>query len=384
MATNDLHAALQRLAALPLTERPLLSIYLDWTIDSSGKRLAPRILEHELDHIAARFSEHTPDRASLTADRQRVTDFVNDQAPIDAGGLAIFACHAAGVWETIAMRAPFETAIVVDRRPHTFTLAHALDEYETYAVALTDGQEARMFVITPNEARQVGATVAEEKVKRIDYGGEAQLLLQRRTDNLIKAHIKDLAELLGQTIARHDARHAVIACNDAIKGIVMETLPDAISARIAGYINLDTHSNIPAIIAAIDPIMRAVERKQEADEIAALETRMATKGGLAAAGVADVAMTLAKGQVQTLLMLRQFNASGDECPTCGMLQTDGSEACPYDGTRLLRVNLREVFTARALQQHTGIQIVESSERLAMYEGIGALLRYRDDVREQIA
>lgn len=95
--------------------------------------------------------------------------------------------------------------------------------------------------------------------------------------------------------------------------------------------------------------------------------------------MADVALALSKGPVGTLLMLGSFAGAGGECPSCGMLRAGQRSCCPYDGAELQPVDLREAFTARALQQSATVEVVEGSEYLAAQGGVGALLRYRDAV-----
>jgi peptide subunit release factor 1 (eRF1) len=77
-------------------------------------------------------------------------------------------------------------------------------------------------------------------------------------------------------------------------------------------------------------------------------------------------------------MLQSFAGAGGECPNCGMLRAGQRSKCPYDGTEMQPVDLREAFAARAVQQSATVQIVEASDYLAAHDGVGALLRYRDD------
>src|SRR6266487_3203725 len=215
---NNLQAALQELTACPTTDHPFLSVYLDWMPDGNGRRPSLQLLEQELDTIATRLAGDSAHRAGFEADRQRIMDYVDRDAPKSAHGLAIFACNGADIWQALPLQALVETQIVADRYPHVFQLARLIDEYETCAIVLAEGQESRMFVIALNQVEQVGGTAAPEKIKRFDQGGLAQMLFQRRTDNLIKAHTKDVAEQLDKVIARYDVQHVVIAGNDAIKG----------------------------------------------------------------------------------------------------------------------------------------------------------------------
>jgi len=379
MAT-DLMATLQMLTAQPSTEHPYLSIYLDWTPDGNGNRQSLQALEQELDLIADRIKARDGNLESFNTDRQRIMDYLQDEAPDDASALAIFACDAESIWEALPLQVPVETRIVEDRYPHTFNLARIIDDFETYAVVLADSQESRILVISLNEAEQAGSTEADEDIKRFQAGGWAQMIFQRRTDNIVKAHTKDIADKLGRIMKRYDVQHVIIAGNDTLKGTVMGVLPDQIKDKLVDYINLDITSNLQTIMETIEPMMREVEHEQEADVLATLQGEVA-RDGLGVAGVAGVAMALTKGQVQTLIMHQNFNAIGGACPNCGTIRPGTRPTCPYDGTEMQQINLREAFTAHALQQSSEIQIVEEGDYLDQNEGVGALLRYRDDVNQ---
>ena len=217
-------SVLQALAAYQGADDPFLSIYLDWMPDGNGKRPSLRILEDELAAVAERMAGDAAYRDGFAADRQRIIDYLNREAPKDARGIVIFACHDQGIWTTLPLQATVETTIAVDRYPHTFQLARLIDDHEPCAVVLAEGQEARIFVIGLDDAEQIAETAAAEKIKRFDQGGQAQMLFQRRTDNLIKAHLKDIAAQLEKIIARYDVRHVIIAGNNSIKGMVMDAL----------------------------------------------------------------------------------------------------------------------------------------------------------------
>ncbi len=378
MALN-LQSILETLTAYPITEHPFLSVYLNWQPDGSGQRgETMQALTQELDMVAERVKERDNGLDSFNADRERIMAYLGTDAPKDAAGLAIFACSADNVWMTLPLQVPVENQIVEDRYPHIFNLARIIDDYETYAVVLADGQESRILVVALNGAEQVGETEAAEEIKRFQAGGPAQMTLQHRTDNLIKAHTKDIAQELTRIIQRYDVQHVIIAGNDAIKGIVLENLPEQIKEKLVDFVKLDIQSNLQSVMELIEPMMRDVERKQEADDVALLEGEVA-RNGLGVAGVSDTAMALSKGQVMTLIMHQNFNAVGGECPNCGTIRAGLRDKCPYDGTELQQADLREVFTARAVQQGSTLQIVDASEYLDQHEGVGALLRYRDDV-----
>src|SRR5215212_6754588 len=371
-------SVLQALAAYPGADAPFLSIYLDWVPDGSGKRPSLRLLEDELAAIADRMAGDAAYRDGFAADRERIMTYLNREAPKDARGIVIFACQDQGIWTTLPIQASVETTFAVDRYPHTFQLARLIDDHEPCAVVLAEGQEARIFVIGLNDAEQIAETAAAEKIKRFDQGGQAQMLFQRRTDNLIKAHMKDLAAQLETIIDRYHVRHVIIAGNDSIKGMVMAALTAPITARLVDYIHLEPNSNMKTILETVEPMLQEAERRQEAELLAELEKQVTAKGGLGTMGVGETALALSKGQVQTLLMLQSFGGAGGECVNCGVLRAGQRDTCPYDGAEMRPVELREAFTLRAVQQSADIQIVEASDYLGAHESVGALLRYRDE------
>ena len=379
----DLQSTLQKLTVQTSTEHPFLSVYLDWTPEGTGQRSAPRVAERELKRIADRLADRGADLDSFNADRERILEYLAREAPDDARGLAIFACQAEGVWMPLPLQVAVENEIVEDRFPHLFNLARVLDDYEPYAVVLADAQESRILVIALNDPRTVAETEAAEEIKRFDAGGQAQMLFQRRTDNIIRAHTKDIAEELDRIIKRYDVRHVIIAGNDSIKGMVMETLPASIKEKLIDYIHLDITANMQSIMEVIEPMIQKVEREQEAADAAELEDQ-AYPAGLGVVGVSDTAQALSKGQVRKLLMLQSFGGAGGECPNCGTLRAGTRLKCPYDGTEMQQVDLREAFTMRAVQQKADVQVVAASEYLDQHEGVGALLRYRDNEQARAA
>ena len=380
MAT-DLQAALDELTAYPSTEHPFLSVYLDMTPDGTGKRQSLVNLEQDFDRIAAQIKARGGNLESFEADRARIMEYVDRDVPVEVRGLAIFACHAEGVWYTVELQVPVETQIYEASYPHVFNLARIMDDYETYAVVLADSQESRIFVVSLNEAEKAGETGADEEIRRFEAGGWGQMLFQRRIDNVIKAHHKDMADKLGRIVKRYNVQHVILAGNDSIKGSVREALPKQIQDMVVDFIHLDVRSNMQSILETIEPLMRETERAQEADDVNDLETEVNSKGGLGYVGLSNVATALYKVQVRMLLVLQDFNAAGGECPNCGALRPGLRQNCPFDGAEMLQVNLREAFVARAHQQNAVIQIVEANDFLAQHDGVGALLYYRDDVQQ---
>jgi len=374
-----LQTALQELAALPATDSPVLSVYVDWRPDGSGKRPSVRVVDDELRRLGATLEERGPRRDSFEADRQRIMDYLNGDAPADAVGIAIFACHVADLWRPMALQAPVESAVSFGRQPRLYELARIGDDYESYAVVLADSQESRILLVTAGDMREVARTAASEEIRRFDAGGSAAMIFQHRTDNLIKAQTKDMAEVLEKTMRRQPVAKVIIIGNDSIKGAVMGSLSPKLKEQVLDYINFDLNAPGAQLQEVIAPLIRDAERAQEQGDIEALEEQLATKGGLGVAGPPATAMALSKGQVRLLAIAQDFEGQGGLCPTCGLLWADGRATCDADGSKVDPVDLREAFVTKALQQQSSVQVVERNETLDAHGGVGALLWYNDTV-----
>lgn len=376
--SSRLHTILRTLANAPRDEHLTLSIYLDRSVDSNGQPQSDQKLAQALDAIAARIDPHSPIMASFSADRDRVAQYLEGQAPAEARGLAIFACAAHQIWETIPLIIPVETAIDADPYPHTFQLASLIDNNEPLIVAVVEGQDADIYALSIEQLEHVERTVAGEEISRTQVGGWSQARYQRHTDFMIRTHLRDLADVMTQAVSRHNARHIIVAGNEAIKGQVLDVLPDNLLALLEGYVPYERVGHITELFQRMEPLMAEVEARQEQAALSYLDDQLATRGGLAAAGVSDVTQALLHGQVDSLLIRADFAGEGGECPSCGLLRAGSRESCPYDGTPLQPIELREGLVNHTLRQGGGIQICGDDQALASHEGIAALLRFRDD------
>lgn len=82
--------------------------------------------------------------------------------------------------------------------------------------------------------------------------------------------------------------------------------------------------------------------------------------------------------MRVLVLHKTFTAQGRMNPSSGFLFAGGYLNDPYDGSKLVEVDLREAFVSRALGQGASIEVVDDSGYLAWNSGVGALLHYRDD------
>jgi peptide subunit release factor 1 (eRF1) len=375
---------LKELSALTDSEHPVLSVYLDWSVDSTGQRQSLATLEQELDRITGELEVRGAARESFDADRERISQYLAVEAPRDASGIVIFASQGQGLWQPIPLMVPVETTIALDGTPHLYQLARLLDDHETFAVAVAEGQQAQIFVVSLETMEQVDSTQAREEVQRVDVGGWSQLRYQRHTGFVIQLHMNDLASALQETVERHNAEHLVILTNDSVKGHIRSALPKQLTERVVDMLPYERSHEPEQLFSQLDPLMREVERQQEQELLERLETQLATKGGLAFAGELSIAHALHKGQIDTLLLSASYvGGTGSECVECGSLWPGQLESCPYDGGELRRVDFREGLVRHTLRQGGRIEVLGIEGALEQHGGVAAILRFRDDVGQEV-
>src|SRR5688500_10363132 len=91
-------ALLEKLAHLPATEMPVLSVYLDARPNERGRDFFGPFLERELRARAQTYPLRSPERQSVEADAARILRWVRDELPPEANAAALFACSEAGLF----------------------------------------------------------------------------------------------------------------------------------------------------------------------------------------------------------------------------------------------------------------------------------------------
>ena len=381
--TTRLLQALRDLSAIPRSEHPVLSIYLDWGVDSNGQRQALTLLDQELTRLGGELEGSGEGRDSFEADRARIMAYLDTEAPREARGLALFACNASGLWAAIPLPVSLPTQVLVSAAPQLYEFARVLDDHEPFAVAVAEGQQAQIYVMSLEGNEQVEDTSAREEINRVKVGGWSQLRYQRHTGFMLQLHMNDMAAALQDTIDRYGAEHIVILANDSIKGHVRKALPPQLHERLVELGSYQRTDDPEELFASLAPLMESVERQQEQELLERMHDQLASKGGLAFAGEQEVAQALLKGQVDTLLLSAAYEGGpGGECPTCGVLRPGQRQRCPYDGSELQPVELREALVTHTLRQSGRVEVVGIDGALAEQGGVAALLRFRDDIQRE--
>jgi peptide chain release factor subunit 1 len=364
-------ALLDRLAAFPPTEMPVLSVYLDARANEVGRTGFEPFLRKELRARIESYPRRSPERESVAADAERIQDYVRDHVPASASTVAIFACAAADLFEAQSLEVPYgENRIYVGEEPHLYPLSRVLEQYRRYAALIADTHVARVFVFGMGQELD-HKTVVSEKTRRTMVGGWSQMRYQRHVDHRHLKHAKEAAAALTRVVRHEAIEHVVIGGDAVILPLVREELSKDVTQKVIDVLSVDAKTPEHEILSLTLDVFRRHDAATDVEVVTRLFDEYRS-GGLAVVGLLDTLEALEAGQVDELLLTALpsgLDRSADhehDSPTTGL---------PPDQLAQ-RETLAGDLVLRARRTGAAVRFVDDANLLWSVGGAGAFLRYR--------
>src|SRR6476469_6938369 len=139
---------LDRLAAFEPSPYPVISLYLNTQANERGRDQFQTFVRKELKARSATYPARSSEREMLERDLERIAAFLDSNVQPSANGIAVFACDAAGLFETAQLDAPIaEHSLFIGDQPHLYPLARLASQYPRYAAVLADTRRTRILVV---------------------------------------------------------------------------------------------------------------------------------------------------------------------------------------------------------------------------------------------
>ena len=373
---TPLREQLDRLAAFDATDAPVLSLYLDMRPNEHGRDEYDSFLRKTFAERARTLSG--AQRASFERDVERIREHLAGNVQSSANGLAVFACAAANLFETVQLAAPIEHHwLFVGPVPHLYPLARVNDQFPRYAALLVDTNSARLFVFSlgaPEREQQVNNV----KTRKSQAGGWSQARYQRHLSNYHRQHMKEVVDTLDRVV-REDAIDQIVLAADAVtRPLLMEQMPQHLADKITDVVRLDINTPEHEVLAQTLEALRGKDAETDAEHVTAMLDAWRA-GALAVVGPEATLKALSMGQVEELLITatperlrRASSMPADAAP--GPVEVDTS--APDNNTDADRMKLADELVTRAQQQSARIRFIEDPDLLSEVGGVGAMLRFR--------
>lgn len=381
-----LNVQLEKLAAFGPVPYPVVSLYLNAQPGPTGRDQYHTFIRKEFAARSRTYPPNSPDRESLDRDLERITRYLEAELQPSANGVAIFACAAGELFETVQLGAPIEhNWLYVSDAPHLYPLARLESQYPRYAAVVADTNSARIIVIA------TGEVVAEQeikgvKTKRTSQGGWSQARFQRHTENFHLQHAKEVVDALDQIVQREGIQQIIVAGDEVITPLLREQMPKHLSDKIVDHVRIDTSAPLDDVLKTTLAAMKRLNERTDKEKVEAAVGAFRA-GGLGVLGPESTFDALIKGQVDELLVsasVRGMHGSSASkvlaaANDAGLLTepavytTSAGEAADND-PQVIRL-IDELIT-KATQTGADITFIEDASLLSRYSGVAALLRFR--------
>jgi peptide chain release factor subunit 1 len=331
MAASD---TIERLVRFDGRGLPVMSLYVGVPEDPGLRRAVGSqvsSLLHAIRPLAEDKSIEREARLSLRADIERLEN-PDEHARWPPGTVAVFACHGAGLFETVALPRQIRERAVVDATPWLRPMLAVLDEYHRTCVTVVDRESARFWELYLNELRELEG-LRDEVLRKPDYagwGGFEEHGVHNRAEELEKSHYRRVAGVLDGLFRTERPELLVIGGHREEVPRFIEFLSRDVRRRVAGTFAVDPHTATPADIRRdAQEIVDAYEREEEHRWVAETFDK-ARGGGLGALGLDACLWAGAVGAVQALLIQDGAIVAGVVCEQSHWLGTEGA-TCPVCG-----------------------------------------------------
>lgn len=383
MATSSVKSlpeAISRLAHLPPSPHPVVSLFVNTGPDGRGRPNFMSFVKKAFAERIGSFPERSEARPLLERDRDRVVEFLTEELGTPDQAVAIYASSGDELWETMTFRTELdENRLVVGPVPHLYPLVRLADRSPLYAVCVADVNHARIVVCGLGEVLTERDFEGPEPIDRTRVAGWAEIRYQSRIDHHIQKNAREMAERLARIVeGESEVAYVILAGDEPFLSELESHLTPAVREKMVDV------ERIPVEAASHEILRRTIDviRDAEARDSRRLADTVIDRfraGGLAVAGMEPTIEALNREQVDQLLLAESFDGeSGWQCVECRVLGRGEPPAeCPFCETPAPeRIDLREAMVRRAERTGRSVQIVEGDHELERLDGVGATLRYR--------
>jgi peptide chain release factor subunit 1 len=375
---------LERLAAFEPAPYPVVSLYLNTQPGQHGRDQHQAFIRKELKGRSRTYPPNSPDRASLDQDLEKIARYLETELKPSANSVAIFACSAGELFDTIQLAAPIERHwLSIGDQPHLYPLARLESQYPRYAALIIDSNSARIMVFA------LGQLVAEREVKNVKtrdtaHGGWSQARYQRHIANFHLHHVKEVVDTLERVVREEGITQILLSCDEVSLPLIRDQMPKHLAEKIVDHIRLEAHATAADVLKQSREAMQRLNTRTDREKVeAAIGAYRA--GGLGVLGPEDTLTALIKGQVDELLIAANMQrmqgmpvgapGSANDAALAEPAVAPISAGEPAEAQPEV-VRLADELITKAKQTSARITFIEDPELLADYGGVAALLRFR--------
>ena len=359
---------------------PVLSVFLDTdqSREINLERAFGAVLKDMLREIRQKLDKEA--QPEFDADAERIRQFVAEYRDVKRG-LVVFCDASEKLFWHRELNVRVRNRARWDETPQVRPLIEMLDEYERYAVVLTDRKQARFFTIFLGEIEIRGQAEAPMEVTRIDEIGtdhiESQMTIQHKADQHAHLHLKNVAELTARLARVREFDRLILAGPVEATSELSGLLPKALRAKVVRQISLPINGSDALVLEETLKVEAEIEREHETELVRQL-IDAAPAHRKAVVKLAPTIQAIQEQRVWQLIYADGFAPPGAQCGNCKALYAGEKAACDYCGQAVKGVSdFIDRAAERVLEMQGRVEEVRglAAESLQEYGNIDAFLRW---------
>jgi hypothetical protein len=378
---DSLASATEKLKALAAARAPrgdFLTVTLSTSPLDDWRQFAPTFLNSEFGRITKERGFSKDEKRVLQAELDQVGSVLQYDLTAPTQGLALFANGEGGLYERIELPFRLINRMVLEPSPYVRPVVHALSLLEPFIVARVSRDESSLFLVNEwGVARE--DDLAGPWLKSSDREtGELSIkdyFAAGRQDALVELHYKEVAGTLAKWLGGSTVRRVVLCAQHDIASAFRRMLSPAVAPKVVAEIPFDAAVTTKQMLVNA----RAAANEARQRELVTLVGRIKEglgANGRGAAGFDEVRGGLERGQIQTMVVDRNYRPPGWRCPGCDWAGLTPMEACPLcGGTPVPIADAVGELVRVAILQSSQVEVAEDLPALDDMGGIAALLRF---------
>ncbi len=346
------------------------------------------ILIKDLAREAVRVLDSKGKKDCARDDIERIVRMSGELRTNGTHAKAVFACAAKNIWREYELPAVLgSTQIHVDRQFHLRPVAQLLGASPLLGIVLIDSHRARIFDLRLGELTERDDLFhpLSRRGRSDGFGGYDGGHAQRRVEDEIRQHFKNVAGMLKELIEKGVFEKWILACQDAHRPVFEQQLHPYASQALIGHFIADLARISPDDIRTeaqqiLDQWQD--ERKKEKVDLALSQAR---GNGRGVTGLRRVLQSLELGEVQTLLLAENLQGHAVECTGCGHIDAHLVSFCPMCGRATQEiVDVGEAILPWVIRRDVETFYVKDDPEFDRIGNIAAVLRFRSEKVQPIS
>lgn len=375
----DIKKEIRKLAKIPETDYPFLSLYLNTKWEDEKQRGRVRLfVKNELKEAQKSIKEEEKIRKSLQNDSEKVQRYIegliNRAYDERFKGIAIFACSGIHAFIIYRSSIPFENQFTISSKPSLRQLVQISDENKSAIAVMVDTDRAKIFEMSLGEIH-LESQIESYVPGRHEQGGWSQMRFQRHIQEHMHQHHKGVAEQLIKLFDEERCENIVLIGQEHILASFRALLPERVREKIKGGLSAKFEEESSNLAQKVIEYLHGEYFKEEHTIIEeVIETALAR--GAAAVGLRDTIEAINRGQVHRLVLDSDLKRQGWQCIKCLALGDITALSCPFCNSAIETVDLAEEMIRSVINRDGEVDMIKDHPELNKYEGVGAMLRFK--------